>query len=337
MKNALLSKCSRAAKALGVSRARLGVACFVVLVASERAALAQDAGDSASRQRVVAKVGTRIITAGELQDRLDAVPRFQQMMFGTTKEEVRKRFFDEVILREALYAEAAKARGVEKRVPVAQALRKAEAQAMVRAVEKDLGSISPEEVATYYAAHRAEYDTKERVNLWRIVCKTKQEAEEVIAAAKIDPSEKKFVELAEAHSQDKSTHLRGGGLGFVALDGSSEPRVDPAILKAAAAAADGELVVKPIVEGEHFSVLWRRGHIEGQRRKFEDLEPQLRSLVTEQRRLRAVREHTDALRAKSVSDEHPEYLEWLELPIFDAGVAVRKVPLVAPKPSSSIK
>ncbi len=291
-----------------------------------RDADAQDAGAKAeSRSKVVAHVGDRVITLGEVQDRIDAVPRFQLALFGKTPAEIRKRFVEEVVIRDVVYVEAAKKKGIERNPHESAALRKAEAESTVRNIEKGLPPVTKEEVLAFYEAHRADYEGKERVNLRRIVCRSREEAESVLAEAKKAGTEKKFVELAEAHSVDDSTRLRGGNLGFVAIDGSSEPKIEPAVLKAVSEVEDGEFVSKPIEVGKNFAVVWRRGHVPAQTRKFEDLEPQLRGLVAEQRRLRVVRERTEELRSKWLTEEHPEYLDSLELPIFDAGLAVRNV------------
>ena len=88
----------------------------------------------------------------------------------------------------------------------------------------------------------------ERINLWRILCKTRDEAATVLEAARRDPTIAKYNDLAREHSIDKATNLRGGNLGFVGPDGASNEagvKVDPALVKAAQTVKDGELVPQP--------------------------------------------------------------------------------------------
>ena len=56
---------------------------------------------------VVARVGSRVITAADLERRIAGVPIFQLRGFGHTPEEVRKNFLDRVMVREILFSEGA--------------------------------------------------------------------------------------------------------------------------------------------------------------------------------------------------------------------------------------
>ena len=112
------------------------------------------------------------------------------------------------------------------------------------------------------------------MNLWRILCKTRDEAETVLAAAKRDLTIPKYNELAREHSIDKATNLRGGNLGFVCPDGTSNEaglKVDPALVKAAVAVKDGELVAQSrSPEASGFAVVWRRSTVPATQRTVED-------------------------------------------------------------------
>ena len=52
---------------------------------------AQDAKELARRTQIVARIGDRRITAGELEDKLAGVPRMQLSEFGSTPEEIRRK------------------------------------------------------------------------------------------------------------------------------------------------------------------------------------------------------------------------------------------------------
>ena len=52
------------------------------------------------------------------------------------------------------------------------------------------------DVQAYYERNRARYDAPERYRLWRILCKTREEAQEVLGAALADSTPKTFAQLA---------------------------------------------------------------------------------------------------------------------------------------------
>ena len=142
------------------------------------------------------------------------------------------------------------------------------------------------DVRAYYERNRARYDAPARYQVWRILCKTSDEARAVIAAAQADPTPKTFAQLARDHSQDKATALRSGNLGFLTADGTSnEPglRVDPAVVRAAQAVRDGDIVPAPVLEGELFSVVWRRGSTAAQKRTVEEVAAPIREILARER------------------------------------------------------
>jgi peptidyl-prolyl cis-trans isomerase C len=261
---------------------------------------ADDAGIPADerRGRAVAHIGSvRTITAGELEDRIAALPPFQRATFGADAASVRRAFLEQVVVPEALEAIGARADNLADRLPASNAIARARSQATVRAIRQRLGpesAIPMEDVEKYYDANRARFDGPERIQIWRILCKTKEEAQEVLEQAKKEPTPKAFGDLAREHSADKSSNLRGGNLGFVEPDGtSSEPgwRIDPGVVRAAESVHDGEIVPAPVREGEYFSVVWRRGTIAASRRKVEDVAAQIRDTLWKAR----VKEETDKL------------------------------------------
>ncbi|NVL83695.1 hypothetical protein HWN75_26335, partial [Escherichia coli] len=81
-------------------------------------------------------------------------------------------------------------------------------------------AVPMEDVRRYYDENRSRFDSPERINLWRILCKTREEAATVLESAKREPTIAKYNDLARDHSIDKATNLRGGNLGFVGPDGA---------------------------------------------------------------------------------------------------------------------
>jgi peptidyl-prolyl cis-trans isomerase C len=278
---------------------------------------------SARRAQIVARVGSRTVTVGELEDRIAAMPPFQRSTFGSTPDAVRHRFLMEVALPEALLSLAAAETRVEQQPPTSYRLERARSTATVRAIRRQIeegASIGMDEVRSYYQGNLARYETPERIQVWRILCKTREEAQAVLAACKNDPTPKAFSDLAREHSQDKGTYLRGGNLGFVASDGTSaEPglRVDPVVMRAVSTLRDGDLAPQPVAEGEYFSVVWRRGTLPAVHRRLDEVASQIRSTLRKNR----VKDETDkliaALRTAKLRDFSDTPLETVDLPAME--------------------
>jgi peptidyl-prolyl cis-trans isomerase C len=276
---------------------------------------------------VVAVVGiapaSRSIAASDLEDRIASMPRFQRASFGPTADAIRRHVLDEVLVREALLSLAADGSKVAGDPAVSHAIERAQSSATVRAIRSGLGAaadIAMDDVRAYYERNRTRYDAPERYRISRILCKTRDEAQEVLAAAQAaalaDATARNFAQLARDHSQDKATALRSGDLGFLNADGeSTEPglRVDAAVVRAAQGVRDGEFVPAPVAEGDFFSVVWRRGTLAAQKRAVGDVAPQIRAILSQAR----VKEETDrlvaSLRAAKVRDLHEELLDGLDL------------------------
>jgi peptidyl-prolyl cis-trans isomerase C len=290
--------------------------------------------DAARRAKIAVRVGSRTVTVGELEDRLAEIPPFQAVTFGASRDEIVKAYVDQVIARDLLLGAGAEDRKLDETLPTKHQLQRARSTATLRAIRSgELASpaqIPTADVQKYYEDNRSRFDSPERVNLWRILCKTHEEAEKVLAAAKKDLTIPKFNDLARDHSIDKATNFRGGNLGFVAPDGSSNEagvKVDPGLVKAASGAKDGELVGQPVAEGSGFAVVWRRTTVPATRRTLEEATAQIRSTLYRERTEAAEKKLIDELRAKHVRDFDPAPLKIVVLPPFDAGVSLpRSVP-----------
>jgi peptidyl-prolyl cis-trans isomerase C len=269
---------------------------------------------------VVAHVGPAAITVRDLEDRIADLPPFQRASFGTTPDAVRRRFLAEVVLRDTILALGAERQTLGERPPAAYQIERAVSAATIRAVRARIGpaaAIPMEDVRRYYDENRSRYDTPERYQIWRILCKNREEAQAVLEATKQEPTPATFGALAREHSLDKATNLRAGNLGFLVADGSSnEPglRIDPAVVSAALSVRDGALVPEPVAEGQYFSVVWRRGTIAPTKRAVEDVAAQIRDTLWKNR----VKEETDklvaSLRAERLRDLNAALLGTIDLP-----------------------
>ena len=315
----------------------------VLGLALHRTHAAQDAAEQARRAQVVAHVGTRTISVGELEDRLGSVPRFQLMGFGDSADAIRRKFLNDVIVPEVLMAAAAEDRHLENELPTVHQLQRVRSNATFRAVRTQLGSassISDDDVKKYYDDNKSRYDSPERLGVWRILCRTREEAVAVLDAAKKDSTPVKFQELARDHSLDKATNLRGGNLGFVAPDGSSNEaglKTDPAIVKAASLVKDGELVPVPIAEGANFSVVWRRGTVGASKRSVGDVSAQIRDTLWKERVEQANKKTIDDLRTKELKELNEELVDTVEVTKEQGVVAHRRPGQVPPLTPGAVK
>ncbi len=283
--------------------------------------------DPAHRAVVVATVGpTRTITVGEVEDRLAALPPFQRATFGADAATVRRAFLDQVLIPETLESLGAEGEKLGERPPTAYALERVRSQSVLRAIRARIGpesAVPIEDVQKYYDDNRARYDTPERYQIWRILCKTQEEAQGVIDAAKKDPTPKTFGELAREHSIDKASNLRAGNLGFISPDGASnEPglKVEVSIVHAAQGVRDGQFVPAPVPEGENYAVVWRKGTLAATRRTVDQVSAQIRDTVWKAR----VKDESDkliaTLRAARVHDLNESLLATLgPTPTGDGG------------------
>ncbi len=291
----------------------------------------------------MAHVGPRTITAGELEDRLTTVPPFQRASFGADPQTIKKRFLAEVLIPEVLLALGAENRHIDQNLAVSQALARVHSNATMRALREGVGTaqtIPNEAILKYYADNKSRYEAPERYSIWRILCKTREEAAAVLEAAKKEPTIPNFQTLARDHSLDKATTLRGGNLGFVSLDGVSNEaglKVDPAIVKAATTVKDGELVPAPVEEAGNFAVVWRRGTVGASRRTLDEVSSQIRDTLYKQALENAEKKLLDDLKKRELKELNEPLLALIEISPNDGVITPRRrpgqvPPLNAPTP-----
>jgi peptidyl-prolyl cis-trans isomerase C len=295
------------------------------------------APEDARRARVVLTVGTRKVTVGELEDHIAGIPPYQLEAFGGTREAVARAYVEQVLVRDLVLAGGAEQRGLDRQLPTSQLLARALSSTMLRKSRSayvSAAAIPEEDVRRYYEENRARFDSPERINLWRILCKTREEAATVLEAARREPTIAKYNDLARDHSLDKATNMRGGNLGFVGPDGASNEagvKVDPALVKAAQTVKDGELVAQPVAEGSGFAVVWRRGTVPANKRSVDESSAQIRAALFRERTESGEKKLIDDLRTRNVKEVNAGLLGLIELRPFDAGLGLPRSP-VGPLP-----
>ncbi|MBX3191472.1 MAG: peptidyl-prolyl cis-trans isomerase [Labilithrix sp.] len=293
-------------------------------------AAAPSTDDPARRARTALTIGGRKVTVGEIEERMASIPPFQLATFGASRDEVVRAYVDQVLVRDLVLAAGAESSGLANRLPAKELLRRARSTATLRTIRgryPSAAAIPMDDVQKYYDDNRSRFDSPERINLWRILCKTNDEATQVLEAARKEPTIAKYNELARDHSIDKATNMRGGNLGFVGPDGVSNEagvKVDPALVKAAEGVKDGELVPTIVPEAGAFAVVWRRGTVPANRRTVEEATAQIRAALFRERTESAEKKLIDELKAKNVKEVNAGLLGIIELRPFDAGLSPRR-------------
>lgn len=295
----------------------VGLGCLAALATvSTSTSVRADAREDA----VVVRVGEVALTVRDVERRMAQLPPFQLRTFGTTAEEIRKRFVQEVLVRELLFSQGAGQQGVSSRPEVEERTRGILRGTLLARMRVDTAKeqpISDEEVRAYYEQNRPKFNAPARVALWRILVATREEAEKLIGEfRKEELSPKRWNDLARDRSLDKSTSLRGGNLGFVLPDGATsdpEIKVDPRLVQAAEKVKDGELVPEPVAEGERWAVVWRRQSMKAVTRTLEQEAPAIRQVLAHQKAEARVKQLLEQLRKEHLKDYNPESVALLEV------------------------
>jgi len=269
---------------------------------------------AADQSPVLVTVGNATMTEAAVSRRLAALPAYQLTKYGKTPSEQKKGFVERVLVPEMLYGEDALARKLDQSPTLKDKLREAQRDAMDRGVRAEILAKEPitaDEIKKYYDENRTRFETPKRLRIWRIQVADEATAKDVIAQSKGTDGPKKWNDLAREKSLDKPTAQRGGELGFVRADGTTDvPRVqvDPAVFAAADKVTDGTIVAQPLKEGDRYSVIWRRGSVEATKRTLEDETPSIRQILERRRVDKARQDLMAELKTKLVTDQHPELL-----------------------------
>jgi hypothetical protein len=277
------------------------------------------ASEAQGEDAIVLRVGAGTVSARELEKRLSALPRSELAALGTTDRERIQGFIERYLVPEYLLAEAARKRGILED----PSFRPQRNEVLRRTLESTLRAeleptITKAEIQRYYATERRHFEKPEGILIWRILVDDPDLARRILDDAKGTGGPDRWRSLAREHSLDTATNMRGGTLGFVHADGKTDVpqlEVDPALYSAAASVKDGELVPKPITEGKHLAVVWRRGTRPARAIPLETVETRLSQVLLRQRLDSAIRLLIEKLRKDHVTNLNGERIEQIEYPL----------------------
>lgn len=196
---------------------------------------------------VLAKVGTAVITDGDLERELKSLPDYAKQMFAD--EQGKEKFLDELVKKEMLYQEALK-KGLDKSADFVKKVEEFKKLTLVsELLEKEImakAKVSDQEAKEYYEKHKEEFATTTQIKASHILVKTEDEANKILARLK---KGEKFEEIAKKESMDKGSAKNGGDLGYFARG-----QMVPEFEKAAAALKPGE-TSKPVKSNYGFHII----------------------------------------------------------------------------------
>lgn len=261
-------------------------------------------------------VGSLRVGTEELAERIEGLSPLERRSLGASPAAMRLGYVQQILVPELLLRAEAQRLELEKDPAVRGRLRQVLFEALAAAEGASLPAPTEEEIARYYDAHRRDFERPERVALWRILVRTEAEARAVLGAVRGAGGPERWRAEAREKSVDEATNQRGGDLGFVRADGTTdvpELEVDPALFAAAQKVADGELVPEPVPEGKHFAVVWRRGTLAPVRVPLAAARPTIEARLTEQKLGSRLDELVRRLTQQHVKDRKDDLLELIDL------------------------
>lgn len=257
------------------------------------------------------RVGPLSLSLAVAQRRADELPPARVAQLDGSAE----RYVKEVLVPELLYDAHTESRDVKFDNKTARDA--ALAFGLERALARSLRA-KEEQVEEYYQANWDAFVEAEAILVWRIVAEDEATARQILSKVEGDAKGvETWSQLARDHSRDDATRMRRGSLGFVRKGGHTDVhqvRVNPAIFDAVSPLKDGELLGEPFEDGEHYSVLWRRGSRPERSTPLDQARRRIRSFLEREQLAKQLQTLLDGLKRQRVSLYAPDTLELIEYP-----------------------
>jgi peptidyl-prolyl cis-trans isomerase C len=249
--------------------------------------------------QVLARIDGEVITAAQLQGRLDALDPYSRSRFSAPEQ---KRKFLENMVRFEVLAREAQNRGYDRDPEVQRALKN---QMISTLLQKELDDkLKPEdvpnpEVERYYREHPDEYKQPEQVRVSQIFTSDATRAERAAAAARglkgKPEAEKAFRELVAQLSEDEDSKSRGGDLTFFDRTTAMYPRP---LVEAAFALTDVGQVSAPVKTERGYHVLMLTQRRPGFTRALPEVTRDIRRQLIRDRRAKKMEELVAEMRKR---------------------------------------
>jgi peptidyl-prolyl cis-trans isomerase C len=320
------------------------LACFLsgALALSSARASADDTAaadhadvEAARRARVVARVGERRITVGEVED---AVEKMSPMMRARYRDPVQLRSLVDQMLRfELLAREAAREGGANDREVRAATSRRAVQELMRIRFDETITpeSVPVADVEAYYAAHPEEFNVGETRRASHILVATRAEADALLSQAR-EADARAFRTLAQGRSLDAESRARGGDLRYFDERGrgpnDADAAVDAALVRAAFALRTVGDVSDPVEVSGQWSLVKLTGLRPAVHRTLIESQGAIRERLWRERRQAAIEAYVAGLRERGRVVLHAERMEAIEMAPPTRDGSEDEEPLRAPEP-----
>lgn len=249
---------------------------------------------------VVARYGDQTLTADELVVELQRLP---QRSRSTMDADARKRFVENYVLNDLLYAEGLREGlgndpDIERQVNDLR--RRLVVQRVVRKLQ-DMPPVTDEQAKEYYDANPDRYSTT-TIKARHILVKDEEKAKELHQQVTQNPDQ--FADLAKANSADTASARKGGDLGFFGR-GRMVPEFEAAAFALETPGQISEIVKTPY--GYHIIQLEERR--DGEQKPFDQVKEQIRATLRNEAMQAKTKEYYDGLKAKSNLTIDEEALE----------------------------
>ena len=281
----------------------------------QAAPVARTPEDIARREQVIAQIGERKITVGEIEDQINAQAPFMRARYAD--HEKRKEFVDNLI-RFELLAKEAEHRNYGDNADVKRTTKQNAVQQLIRQDVNEKvtpASISQADVETYYNAHGDEFHRPEMRRASLIVVATREEAATLVPQAK-SADARFFRDLARDHSLDTETKLRGGDLRYFAqhpIANAPDAPVDPALVTAAFALREVGDVSAPVKMGDKWAIVKLTGVRPAENRTIQDSDSTIRMRLVHEQQQKAMDDLYARLRTTYNPEIHTERVEPIQL------------------------
>jgi peptidyl-prolyl cis-trans isomerase C len=316
---------------------------LVVTFAVAALLLATHAADSAPNvtmgtepsDPIVVRVGSSVVESSRIAKGFARLHDFQRRQFGATPKAQLRGYVEQVTTRDLLLTERGRKSGMLESSRVSAVHKLLLEQALTDVLRKRLERESPVtdvDVKGYYDAHPELFQAPERIRIFRLLVDSEAEASALIERVKRLSSMDDWRNLVREKSKDKATSERGGDLGFVAADGTTdvpELEVDRTLFAAARGAKDGDVVRQPVPEGKRFAVVWRRGSSAAKLLDLRRESPRIRQLLANERVDLELENMIARLRQEHLHGRYPERLEGRDFPQPSEALAQPAVSLSA--------
>lgn len=264
--------------------------------------------EEARRAAVIARIGDVTITVGEIEDEINAL---SPVMRNRHRDPEGLQEYVENRIRIELLAREADRRGYGDDPEVRRTVLESAVQNMIHTeIDERItaASISETDVLAYYTAHDDEFSTPEMRRAYHILLPTREAADALVAEARAADM-RSFRALAQEHSEDTESRMRGGDLRFFDRQGrgpnAADPEVHAAIVTAAYALETEGAVSEPVEVDGRFSIVRLATIRPASVTSPADAAPDIRTRLFRERRQDALEEMISRLRDRL----HPETYE----------------------------